>query len=89
MFAERPPRLIPARPAVVAFAACVVLAVVADLTLPPGTFRWVGPAVYLVAGVVLLLADLPQTRRPGWRLAQVVMGGGFVATGASIALGGA
>lgn len=89
MFAERPPRLIPARPAVVAFAVCVVLAVLADLALAAGTFRWVGTTLYLVAGVDLLLADLPPTRQSGWRLAQVIAGGGFVATGMAIALGGA
>ncbi|WP_022927266.1 hypothetical protein [Patulibacter americanus] len=89
MFADRPPRLIPARPAVVAFAVCVVLGMVADLALAAETFRWVGPAVYLVAGAVVLLADLPPTRRPGWRLIQVATGGGCVASGIWIALGGA
>jgi peptidoglycan/LPS O-acetylase OafA/YrhL len=89
VFVERPPRLIPARPAVAAFAVCVVLAVLADLTLAAGTFRWVSTPAYLIAGGVLLLADLPPTRRPGWRLAQVIVGAGFVGTALAIALGGA
>lgn len=89
MFVERPPRLIPARPAVAASAVCVVLAVLADLTLAAGAFRWVGTMLYLIAGGVLLLADLPPTRRPGWRLAQVIVGAGFIGTALAIALGGA
>jgi hypothetical membrane protein len=85
--AYRLPRLIPARPAGTAFAACVVVTALSDLGLSAAADRWVATTCLVLAGVVVLLADLAWARSPHRRLLQLAVGGGCIASGIAAALG--
>lgn len=86
---ERLPRIIPARPAGAAVAACVVILVLSDLALSATTDRWVASTSLLVAGAIILFADLVPVRRPYGRLFQLIVGLGCLASAIATAIGAA
>jgi protein-S-isoprenylcysteine O-methyltransferase Ste14 len=86
---ERLPRVIPARPAGAAVAACVVVLVVSDLAFSATTDRWVASTSLLLAGAVILFADLVPVRWPYGRLFQLIFGLGCLASAITTALGAA